>query len=83
MADVRHWVFEAPRFDSGKLVSPGYFTVLWNGVLVHNRKVRTVTSLLTLHQYTPHEAELPLTLQNHGNPVLFLKHWIRRPTGYH
>jgi hypothetical protein len=75
--------FEAPKFDGDKLVSPGYFTVFWNGVLVHNRKqVSGPTSLLTLHKYTPHEAELPLTLQNHGNPVLFRNIWIRRLTGY-
>ena len=76
-------VFEAPKFDNGKLVSPAYFTVFWNGVLVHNRKqVSGSTSLLTLHQYTPHEAELPLTLQNHGNPVLFRNIWVRRLAGY-
>jgi hypothetical protein len=76
-------VFEAPRFEGGKLVLPAYFTVLWNGVLVHNRKqVSGPTALLTLHQYTPHEAELPLSLQNHGNPVLFRNIWIRRLKGY-
>ena len=75
--------FEAPKFEGGKLVSPGYFTVFWNGVLAHNRKqVSGATALLTLHQYTPHDAELPLTLQNHGNPVLFRNIWIRRLTGY-
>ncbi len=76
-------VFEAPRFSGDKLVSPAYFTVFWNGVMVHNRKqVAGPTSLLTLHKYTAHEAELPLTLQNHGNPVLFRNVWIRRLTGY-
>jgi len=75
--------FEAPKFDGDKLVSPGFFTAFWNGVLVHNRKqVSGPTALLTLHQYTRHEAELPLTLQNHGNPVLFRNIWIRRLTGY-
>ena len=75
--------FEAPKFEGGKLVSPAYFTVFWNGVLVHNRKqVSGPTALLTLHQYTPHEAELPLTLQGHGNPVLFRNIWIRRLKGY-
>jgi hypothetical protein len=76
-------VFETPKFDGGKLVSPGYFTVFWNGVLAHNRKqVSGPTALLTIHQYAPHEAELPLTLQSHGNPVLFRNIWIRRLTGY-
>ena len=31
-------VFEAPQFDGGKLVKPAYFTVFFNGVMVHNRK---------------------------------------------
>jgi hypothetical protein len=76
-------VFEAPKFDGDKLVAPGYFTVLWNGVLVHNRKqISGPTALLTLHQYKAHEAELPLTLQNHNNAVLFRNVWIRRLTGY-
>jgi hypothetical protein len=75
--------FEAPKFIGDRLVSPGFFTVFWNGVLVHNRKqVSGPTALLTLHQYTRHEAELPLTLQNHGNPVLFRNIWIRRVMGY-
>jgi hypothetical protein len=76
-------VFEAPRFNGDKLVSPAYFTVLWNGVMVHNhRPVNGPTSPLTVHRYTPHEAELPLTLQNHGNPVRFRNIWIRRLRGY-
>jgi hypothetical protein len=76
-------VFEAPKFDGDKVVSPGYFTAFWNGVLVHNRKqIGGPTALLTLHEYTPHAAEQPLTLQNHGNPVLFRNVWIRRLTGY-
>src|SRR5262249_54539792 len=31
-------VFEAPRFDGARVVQPAFLTVLWNGVLVHNRK---------------------------------------------
>jgi hypothetical protein len=76
-------VFEAPKFDGDKLVSPGYFTVFWNGVLAHNRKqIGGPTALLTLHQYRPHPAEQPLTLQSHGNRVLFRNLWIRRLTRY-
>ena len=33
-------VFEAPRFENGKLVKPAFQTVFWNGVIVHNRKGR-------------------------------------------
>ena len=31
-------VFEAPRFDGGKVVKPAYLTVFLNGVLLHHRK---------------------------------------------
>jgi hypothetical protein len=72
-------VFEAPRFDGDRLVKPAFLTVFWNGVLAHNRQ-----ELLgpTLHRqapaYKPHEAELPLTLQDHSNPVRFRNVWVRK-----
>jgi hypothetical protein len=77
-------VFEAPRFDGTKLVKPAFQTVLWNGVIVHNRKevmgpmiYRDVASYKT-----PHAAELPLMLQDHNNPVRYRNIWIRRLRGY-
>ena len=75
-------IFEAPRF--GGRPSPSYFTVIWNGVLVHNRQelAGTTTAIMTPHQYTAHEAELPLQLQQHGNRVHFRNIWIRRLRGY-
>ncbi len=72
-------IFEAPRFDGDKLEKHAYVTVLHNGVLLHHRRKmmgpmrhRTTTS------YEPHEAELPLLLQAHGNPVRYRNIWIRR-----
>jgi hypothetical protein len=75
-------IFEAPRFAGRP--SPGYFTVLWNGVMVHNRQqlLGTTTAIMTPHAYTTHEAELPLALQAHGNRVRFRNIWIRRLGGY-
>jgi Domain of Unknown Function (DUF1080) len=77
-------VFEAPRFENGKVVKPAYQTVFWNGVMVHNRKevmgpmiYRDVASYKT-----PHGAELPLMLQDHNNPVRYRNIWIRRLGGY-
>jgi len=77
-------VFEAPRFEGNKLVTPAYQTVIWNGVIVHNRKevmgpmiYRDVASYKT-----PHAAELPLMLQDHNNPVRYRNIWIRRLRGY-
>ena len=75
-------VFEAPKF-SGK-PSPAYVTVLWNGVVVHHRQpiLGPTSPTMTPHTYAQHEPELPLTLQNHGNPVRFRNVWIRRLTHY-
>lgn len=76
-------VFEAPRFDGEKLVKPAFTTVIWNGVIVHNRKeLAGRTVYRDVAKYTPHEAELPLRLQDHGNPVRFRNVWVRRLSGY-
>lgn len=76
-------VFEAPRFEGDKLVKPAFMTVFWNGVLAHNRKELIGP---TLHRqaskYIPHEAELPLFLQDHGDLVRYRNIWIRRLKGY-
>lgn len=72
-------VFEAPRFDGGRLVKPAYVTVFWNGVLAHNRRELTgPTAHRSAPAYEPHEPELPLTLQDHSNPVRYRNIWIRR-----
>jgi hypothetical protein len=72
-------VFRAPRFEGEKLVSPGTATVFHNGIVVQN-----ATPFIggTVHRelakYTPHPAEAPLELQDHGNPVRYRNLWIRR-----
>lgn len=73
-------IFEAPVFKGTTLVRPAYFTVFWNGVLVHLRRpvMGSTSATMTVHSYTPHEAELPLTLQDHANPVSYRNVWIRR-----
>jgi hypothetical protein len=76
-------VFEAPRFEDGKLVKPAYQTVFWNGVVVHNRKeVMGPMVYRQVAHYTPHDAELPLALQDHNNPVRYRNIWVRRPGTY-
>ena len=69
-------IFEAPRF-TGR-VTPGYFTILWNGVIVHNRTELFGSTLPTMtpHVYTPHDAELPLQLQGRAR-VRYRNVWIR------
>ena len=73
-------VFEAPQFKGTTLVKPAYVTVIWNGVLVHHRRavMGATSATMTVHAYTAHDAELPLTLQDHANPVRYRNVWIRR-----
>jgi hypothetical protein len=76
-------VFEAPRFEGEKLMRPAYATVFFNGVLVHHRKEILGTMVHRLvAKYSPHGAEEPLALQDHGNPVRYRNVWMRRLNGY-
>jgi hypothetical protein len=72
-------MFEAPTFADGKLVKPAWFTVLFNGVLVHNHREQLGTTIWRqVAKYTPHAAEESLSLQDHSQPVRFRNIWIRR-----
>jgi Domain of Unknown Function (DUF1080) len=76
-------VFEAPKFEGGKLVKPAYLTLFMNGVLMHNRKeLMSPTKHAALDHYAPQPAEDVIVLQNHGNPVRFRNIWVRRLGGY-
>jgi len=71
-------VFEAPKFEAGVLVRPNYFTVFHNGVLVHHHAAGVGS---VAHKDPPsfaaHAEALPLTLQDHNNPVRFRNIWLR------
>lgn len=76
-------VFEAPRFEAGKLLKPAYATVFVNGVVVHNRQAFLGAVVWRdLAKYEPHDAEGPLLLQDHSNPVRFRNIWVRRLAPY-
>ena len=77
-------VFEAPRFEGGKLIKAAFQTVFWNGVVIHNRKeVMGATVWRDVAKYpAPHAAELPLMLQDHENPVRYRNIWMRRLGSY-
>jgi hypothetical protein len=77
-------IFEAPKFNGNMVVAPAYVTVLWNGVIVQHRRpiMGSTSATTTVHQYTPHDAELPLTLQDHSHPVRYRNVWIRRLASY-
>jgi hypothetical protein len=76
-------VFEAPKFEGGKLVKPAFLTVFWNGILIHNRKESMgPTQYRQVAHYSEQPAEDSLVLQNHNSKVRFRNIWIRRLTGY-
>lgn len=72
-------VFEAPRIDGAKLVTPAFVTVFLNGVLMHNRKeMMGPTVHRALANYAAQPAEDSLMLQDHQQPVRYRNIWIRR-----
>jgi hypothetical protein len=71
--------FRRPRFDAdGTLLRPARVTVLHNGVLVQdNVDLSGPTSWLQNAPYQVHADRLPLSLQDHANPVRFRNIWAR------
>ena len=72
-------LFTAPRFnEDGSLKSPAYVTVLHNGVMIHNHfELAGGTFWDQPAHYTRHAEKLPISFQNHGNPVRYRNIWIR------
>ncbi|MEM9324595.1 MAG: DUF1080 domain-containing protein [Bacteroidota bacterium] len=72
-------VFMAPRFsEKGTLVSPARVTVFHNGILTQNNvELLGPTQFIGVPSYEAHEQKLPLSLQDHGDPVRFRNIWIR------
>ncbi len=72
-------IFTCPRFDeNGEVASPARMTVLHNGVLVQNSvSLWGGTAWMSHAGYRPHADKLPLSLQDHGNPVRFRNIWVR------
>ncbi len=72
-------VFHRPRFDpEGKVLAPARMTVFHNGILVHdNAELMGPTSHKVRLPYSAHADRLPISLQDHGNPVRYRNIWIR------
>jgi hypothetical protein len=74
-------IFHRPIFKGEKVVRKATFTVLHNGVLVHDYvDLKGGTGWRGPHaisDYVPHQDKLPIMLQDHGNPVQFRNIWIR------
>ena len=72
-------LFNVPHFDAdGKLLSPAYVTVIFNGVVLQNHQaIRGDTNWRVPGAYTPVGVTGPLALQYHNNSVSFRNIWVR------
>jgi hypothetical protein len=72
-------IFHAPRFAAdGSLTKPASVTVMHNGVLIQDHYELTgPTTYAGVPKYTAH-GDMPLLLQDHGNPVCYRNVWIRK-----
>ena len=71
--------FRAPRFaENGSVITPGYMTVVHNGVLVHDHvELRGTTVNVGPQSYEKHNLKEPLVLQDHASAVSFRNIWLR------
>jgi hypothetical protein len=71
--------FLRPIFDeSGKCVRPARVTILHNGVVVQNNvEIQGLTAHKQKAKYNRHDDKLPISLQDHGNPMRFRNIWLR------
>ena len=72
-------IFHAPRFASdGALIEPATMTVFHNGVLIQDHyELKGSTVYAGYPKYEAH-GDMPLLLQDHGNPVSYRNVWIRK-----
>ncbi len=72
-------LYRRPRFDAGcELLSPAIFTVFHNGVLIHDHA--ELVGPTVWQRRPPYEAHpdcLPISIQDHGDPVRFRNIWVR------
>jgi hypothetical protein len=72
-------IFHAPKRDAeGKVIKPATLTVLHNGVLIQDHfEILGTTYNDRAPVYDPHADKMPISLQDHGNPVRYRNIWIR------
>jgi hypothetical protein len=72
-------VFRRPRFArDGSVAQAARVTVLHNGVVVHDAVEFTGRTVFgRAATYQPHADKLPVSLQDHGNPMRFRNIWVR------
>ena len=70
-------IFTAPKFAGEALESPGYVTVIHNGVVVQNHvEIQGTTEWIGAPKYKAHGCA-PIQLQDHDNLVSFRNIWLR------
>jgi Domain of Unknown Function (DUF1080) len=75
-------VFHRPLFDeAGNVTRRATFTILHNGVLIQDHITlsggTTWKGPHAVAPYAAHADQLPIALQDHGNPVRFRNIWVR------
>jgi hypothetical protein len=72
-------VFRRPRFHAnGTLEKAARLTVIHNGILVQDHvELWGPTTWMQNLPYTAHADKLPISLQDHGNPVRYRNIWLR------
>lgn len=72
-------VFRAPRFSKDKKITrPARMTVLHNGVVIHHDVVLVGPCMNKKRRhYRAHPPKLPISLQDHGNPMRFRNIWTK------
>jgi hypothetical protein len=77
-------IFEAPKYEGGKVSQPAVITVIHNGVMVHHRKALLgPTTHKALAKYpAKHPEKAPISLQDHGDPIQYRNIWVREFGAY-
>jgi len=72
-------IWTAPVFkEDGSLQSPAKITAFHNGILIQNNYELTGPTVYNgTPKYIKHPAQLPIRLQDHGNPVRYRNIWVR------
>ena len=71
-------IFKAPRWRAnGSRETPGYFTVIHNGIVIQNHvEIQGTTEYIGAPQNKAH-GDAPFKLQDHGNAVSYRNIWVR------
>ena len=75
-------IFKRPIFNDGKVDRKAGFTVVHNGVFIHDNVVVQGGTIRkgpnAISAYSPHADELPISLEDHGSSVRYRNIWIKK-----